>query len=125
MIYYSIMILMKGAIMLKYSCFVFCMLLSFSAATAFGFDPLSPKLNGTWANETMTVTIDVDRGTYSGFEQGIPFKNRIKILDDGQVYVIYEITSIQGTSQVYAQIVDGNLIETRKTGSPTVLYPPQ
>ena len=108
---------------MKYSGLIFCLLFILSASTAFADGPLGPKLNGTWANEIMTVTIDVDRGTYTGIEQGIPFKNKIRIIDDGQVYVIYEMTSVQGTSQVYAQIVDGNLIETRKPGYPMFLYP--
>ena len=109
--------------MLKCSCLVFCLFFILSTVTAFAADQLGPKLNGTWTNEIMTVTIDVDRGTYTGVERGVPFNNKIKIIDDGQVYVIYEMTSLQGTSQVYAQILDGNLIETRTAGSPMFLYP--
>ena len=112
--------------MVKHWILSFCFIMILSAASALADDKPSDKLNGTWSNDIMTVTINVEQGTYSGVGLGVQFNNSINIVEEKPEYVVFDMTNEQGTFKVVAQFqADGSLMITKDGGMPMVLQPSQ
>ncbi|CCO22706.1 hypothetical protein [Maridesulfovibrio hydrothermalis] len=49
------------------------------------------KLNGTWQNEVMSMTIDFDKGTYNGVAMGKQFSRDLKLVSEDENAVVFTV----------------------------------
>jgi outer membrane lipoprotein-sorting protein len=76
---------------------------------------LSDKLNGKWQSDLMTVSIDLKSGTYNGVAMGEPFKHKVKVKEETDMYVILIVDENQITAQFNG---DDRVTLTKEGGIP-------
>lgn len=101
-----------------------CLFSLLTVGAAFADSKPSDKLNGTWTNDLMTVTIDVANGLYTGILLGAPVDNRFKVIKEEPEYVLLEMTNATTTYKVVVQFQsNGDILMTKEGGIPTILSP--
>jgi hypothetical protein len=73
------------------------------------------KLNGTWKNNIMTVSIDFNKRTYKGVALGKEFNRKLKLVKEEPDTVFF---TTDGTKIVCQINDDNNIILTKEGGIP-------
>ena len=76
------------------------------------------KINGTWTNAIMTVTIDFEKNIYSGVALGKSFKNKLSLVSENANIVVFKSNNSKITCQIQD---DDNIMLTKEGGIPIVL----
>jgi hypothetical protein len=73
---------------------------------------LHDRLNGTWQSDLMTVTIDFNKGVYSGVAMGQTFSEGLKLLSENANLVTF-LAGKDATIMVQMQ-QDGSIMLTKE-----------
>ena len=83
-----------------------------------GGDSLKSKIEGTWTNKAMTVTIDFDNKSYSGLMLGKEVDKKIKGVKKKDNYLVIEAGDIVVTARL---LKNGELRLKKRGGIPITL----
>ena len=61
---------------------------------------VADQLKGQWRNNIMSVTIDLEKGTYSGAAMGNTFSKKVKVIEETADFVKFDAEGAIITGQV-------------------------